>query len=170
MGKSQLQMGYKSQFEHFLEWFDSLRFDSAANDCNSICYFFAMRFGPRDLTAKHCWLLLIVFSCLACWVNWFSLVLLLQLVLVWEWQSHTLKTRYQVHWQWPWQIASSLLCCTDHSSCLCTCEKKLGFGIWLEFGAYIWNLHLGHGIWDMKIKDLRFLCKTGIWDLPITEV
>ena len=46
--------------------------------------------------------------------------------------------------------------------------EKLGFGI-LSFEIGIWGLQfrnwdldLGHGIRDLRIKDLSFLCKIGI--------
>jgi len=32
----------------------------------------------------------------------------------------------------------------------------------LSFEIGIWGLDLGHQIWDLRIKDLRFLCKIGI--------
>jgi len=42
----------------------------------------------------------------------------------------------------------------------------------LSFEIGIWGLDLGfgfgHGISDLRIKDVKFLCKIGILDLPIT--
>jgi len=158
MGKCQSRLGFKSQFEHLLRviWQFKILFGGQWLGFDSIQYFFAIQFGPWDLTAES--LLVVshqsfsVFSCLACWVNWFSYC-------DWNWcesDSHThLRHAIEYHWQWCQQIASCLLCCTDCSSCLCSCGRT---GIWDLIGILsteigIWGLDLGIGIWDLKIWD-----------------
>jgi len=66
--------------------------------------------------------------------------------------THTFSSCGQSEYSWPLPVSRMQL------------NHLPEIGIWLGF----WVVRLGHWIWALRVKDLRFLSKIGIWDLPIT--